>query len=290
MAPIASIALLFLCSSATFPTSLLPPHRANTSLLSALLPSNLRLQPPVVQHFPLAFLWMYLPPFVEYYLSLKTLLVSDAFSIKEDSCFARKSRSTFSWACNYIGQFFWQLDSGNNARFGEACTGSLSRHIRSTSKPPPSLSIQWHKFWSVLIPHHCLTVWYVSATGGLMTDSLMMETLKMVPSNSQVFSIETFLMEALLVGKLLMDALPMEVLEMSGFVMFALTFQSLLLEVAGIMVFIWGVLMMEAFELEPFAIGVMFNLLVIFLKKIQFTVKNEVFEIVYELVSQYWER
>ncbi|KAL0073813.1 hypothetical protein J3Q64DRAFT_1780005, partial [Phycomyces blakesleeanus] len=131
---------------------------------------------------------------------------------------------------------------------------------------------------------------YVSATGGLMTDSLMMETLKMVPSNSQVFSIETFLMEALLVGKLLMDALPMEVLEMSGFVMFALTFQSLLLEVAGIMVFIWGVLMMEAFELEPFAIGVMFNLLVIFLKKIQFTVKNEVFEIVYELVSQYWER
>ncbi|OAD65273.1 hypothetical protein PHYBLDRAFT_176312 [Phycomyces blakesleeanus NRRL 1555(-)] len=56
MALIASIALLFLCSAATFPTSLLPPHRANTSLLSALLPSNLRLQPPVVQHFPLAFL------------------------------------------------------------------------------------------------------------------------------------------------------------------------------------------------------------------------------------------
>ncbi|OAD73278.1 hypothetical protein PHYBLDRAFT_168632 [Phycomyces blakesleeanus NRRL 1555(-)] len=182
-APSASIALLFPCSSATCPTSLLPLHRACTSLLPASLPSNLQLPPTVVQHFPLTSIWMNVPPFVDSSLNLKTILVSEAFSLETDDRLVRKVRGTFSRARNRIGHFFQQIDSGrmvlcpwfisclehrpstdtpspdlssllslvrlDNTSLGKASTGSLRRHLRPQCK-----------FWSVSIPHHCRTVWW----------------------------------------------------------------------------------------------------------------------------------
>ncbi|OAD71816.1 hypothetical protein PHYBLDRAFT_170462 [Phycomyces blakesleeanus NRRL 1555(-)] len=137
-APSASIALLFPCSSATCPTSLLPLHRACTSLLPASLPSNLQLPPTVVQHFPLTSIWMNVPPFVDSSLNLKTILVSDAFSLETDDRLVRKVRGTFSWARNRIGHFFQQIDSGRMV----LCPWFISclEHRPSTDTPSPNLS------------------------------------------------------------------------------------------------------------------------------------------------------
>ncbi|OAD65326.1 hypothetical protein PHYBLDRAFT_153570 [Phycomyces blakesleeanus NRRL 1555(-)] len=49
-----------------------------------------------------------------------------------------------------------QLDSTS---LGKASTRSLQRHLHLQVPSSLNLSVQWRKFWSVAIPHHCRTVW-----------------------------------------------------------------------------------------------------------------------------------
>ncbi|OAD81380.1 hypothetical protein PHYBLDRAFT_138927 [Phycomyces blakesleeanus NRRL 1555(-)] len=134
----ASIALLFLCSSATCPTLLLPLHRACTSLLPASLPSNLQLPLSVVQHFPLTAICISVPPFVESSLNLKKKLVPDEFSMEADDRLVRKVRGTSSQGRNRIGHFFQQIDFCKMI----LCPWVLSclDHRLSIDTPPPDLS------------------------------------------------------------------------------------------------------------------------------------------------------